>query len=114
MSNKDINAAQLFTQPSADSALGAFLPCASGGTLSNFPMSLFANKRVELKIEGKPVCSTLGVRFGQDRSKLPTVDNAGHYLSSVFDTSRNLADREFLFMNEQHKKWVGVSVQRTA
>jgi hypothetical protein len=80
----------------------------SGGTLSNFPMHLFVG---DIRADNTaPLCPTLGVRLGQDRSGMQAVNDAGVYLGSMFDTSRNLLDRQFLFNNPLHAhEWVGVS-----
>lgn len=79
----------------------------AGGTLSNFPIHVFVSD--EPRFEGAPLCATIGVRLSPDRTKLPEVKDGGSYLSSVFDTSRNLMDREFMFKNSKYTDWVAVS-----
>lgn len=57
-----------------------------------------------------PLYPTLGVRLGQDRGSMQVVNDTGVYLGSMFDTTRNLLDRQFLFNNPMHAhEWVGVS-----
>jgi len=58
---------------------------------------------------GAPLCPIIGVRLSQDRSSDPEVKDTGAYLGSMFDTARNLLDREFLFKNPAYANWVGVS-----
>jgi len=67
-----------------------------GGTLSNFPIGLFHSEEVP------PVMPTLGVQFGEDRSKPQPVGTLVDMVACMNSTSRHLLDRDFLAHNPDY------------
>lgn len=76
-----------------------------GGILSNFPISIFYNKDVEV-----PRLPTFGVRLDDVVPNKKSVQeiSLGSYFSKVFNTVRFYYDKDFLLKNSVYEKGIGV------
>lgn len=74
-----------------------------GGTLSNFPMNLFAG----LSLAGVQL-PTIGLQTQPDREGLTNITSPAALLHAMNNSSRHLQDREFLVQNPLYRPYIKV------